>query len=261
MRDRSRLRVVLLTQNDVFHIPFSLRRFLERLDRESVEIVNLVVLPPMNEGLRKIAARMYRFLGPIDFVRRGIAFVAYRLLGRIGLTKRSLASLARGAHVDILDVLSVNAPDFVEYLKRESIDVLASISCPQILRKATLHAPTWGCINVHSGRLPEYRGLMPCFWAMYHGEDAVGVTVHTMDETIDGGKAVQRADVVIEETDTWDCLVRRCKEVGGELMARALGQIADGTETLVEYSGEGAYFSFPNRADVREFRRRGGRLL
>jgi len=261
MIDHMRLRVVLLTQGDVFHIPFALRRFFCRVDRELVDVTGLAILDPMNEHLPKLAARMLRFLGPADFVRRGGHYVLLRLLGWLGLTWRSPAVLARRNAVRILNVRSVNSPEFIEYLRRERIHVIASISCPQILRATTLQAPCWGCLNVHSGRLPEYRGLMPCFWALYNGEDSVGVSVHTMVEEIDGGKIIRRGDVPIRSTDSWDLLVRRCKVIGGEMMAEALGQIATGEEVLEEQVGGGVYYSFPDRSHVQEFKKCGGRIL
>jgi len=256
-----RFRVLLVTQDEPFHIPFSLRSFFRRLDRKTVNIVAMVVLAPMNKNLWELASRMFFFLGPIGFVRRGVAYLVLQLLERLGLTWRWPKALAKRNGVEILNISSVNSTALIEFIERERIDVLASISCPQVLRPRTLQAPSWGCLNVHSGRLPKYRGLMPCFWAMYNGEQTVGVSVHTMVEAIDGGKIVRRADVAIRSTDSWDRVVRACKVVGGELMAEALGQIANGEETLEEQEGEGAYFSFPSRSDAREMRRRGRRIL
>jgi methionyl-tRNA formyltransferase len=56
-------------------------------------------------------------------------------------------------------------------------------------------------------------------------------------------------------------VIRRTKQVGGDLMARVVQSIASGTATERENrEEEGSYFGWPSIEQMRHFRRQGGRL-
>ncbi len=58
-----------------------------------------------------------------------------------------------------------------------------------ILKNEILAAPRIGFVNVHPGRLPEYRGNSCPEWALYNGEP-VYATAHFIDEGIDTGPVI-----------------------------------------------------------------------
>jgi peptidoglycan/xylan/chitin deacetylase (PgdA/CDA1 family) len=74
----------------------------------------------------------------------------------------------------------------------------------RILKQSTFAIPLQGCINLHKGRVPEYRGLPPGFWELYDGASAAGVTVHSVDATLDTGAIVATSEVPILKWDTPD---------------------------------------------------------
>jgi methionyl-tRNA formyltransferase len=45
-------------------------------------------------------------------------------------------------------------------------------------------------LNLHLGKLPEYRGMRPVNWALKNGESVAGVTLHEVDEGIDTGPII-----------------------------------------------------------------------
>jgi folate-dependent phosphoribosylglycinamide formyltransferase PurN len=61
---------------------------------------------------------------------------------------------------------------------------------PAILAEARLVA-----LNVHPGRLPDYAGLYPHFYAMMAGERNISCTVHVMDDRIDSGPILASRDL------------------------------------------------------------------
>jgi methionyl-tRNA formyltransferase len=58
-----------------------------------------------------------------------------------------------------------------------------------ILKGELLAAPRIGWLNVHPGKLPEYRGNACPEWAVFNG-DEVWATAHLIDEGIDTGAVV-----------------------------------------------------------------------
>ena len=104
--------------------------------------------------------------------------------------------------------------------------------------------------------------MMPNFWQMYHDEKKVGITVHEINAGIDDGRIILQREVDIEPGETLDGLIKRTKRMGAHLMIEAIEMIRTGTVKYTENEkSQGTYFSFPTSEEVREFKRKGKRLV
>lgn len=252
------LDVIVVTQDDPFYMPIFFRTFLSELP-DDVRIDSIVLLDAFDESTLDLARRMLGLYGPVNFVRRGAEFAVRKGLDVTGMGRYSVESVAAEFGVDVTSRSTVNADDFVR--RAGDVDVALSVSAPEIFEPEVLEAPSWGCLNVHTSKLPEYRGMLPTFWAMYHGEEEVGVTVHTMVEEIDQGRILRQDTFAVEPDDTLDDVIARGKRNGGALAVRALEAVANSQADLTPMEGEGSYFSFPTVEERREFQRRGNELL
>jgi len=73
-------------------------------------------------------------------------------------------------------------------------------------------------LNVHSGKLPEYRGANVLNWAIINGEEHIGVTFHLVDRSIDTGPIIFESKLKIEKVDTAFTLQKRIgEEIGNKL--------------------------------------------
>lgn len=250
--------VTVVTQDDPFYMPIFFDSFFKNLDNR-VTIERVVLFDPFGENMLDLAQRMYGFYGPVNFVRRGIEYGIRTTLNRLGLQTYSVERLATRYGIQTEHRETVNQGSFVNRL--QDTDVLLSAASPEIFDADVLDAPDWGCLNVHTAALPKYRGMMPTFWALYHGDDEIGITVHTITEEIDKGQAVRRDTFAVESNDTLDDVIRRGKRRGGWLATAALEDVATGELTKSEITGEESYFSFPTPSDRRELQERGRKLL
>ena len=73
------------------------------------------------------------------------------------------------------------------------------IAFGQILPKAVLELPKYGCINIHASLLPKYRGAAPIQWCVIDGERETGITTMMMDVGLDTGDMLEKAVIPIEE--------------------------------------------------------------
>ena len=80
--------------------------------------------------------------------------------------------------------------DVLKALRVASPDVIAANNWRTWLPSEVLSFPKYGALNVHDGLLPEYAGFSPMLWALLNRESHVGVTVHEMNEVLDGGPIV-----------------------------------------------------------------------
>jgi len=249
------MRAVIITQDEPFATPVLLD---ELLGRRADAIVQVFIAPPTSkrESFGGLMKRWWAAFGPITFVRYGASYVMAKLLGH------GPAKVARRHHVPVADAPDVNAPEFLERLTELGTEMIISVACPQIFRRRLLKLPPRGCINVHSGPLPRYRGQLPTFWVLYNRERETAVTVHYMNKDIDDGPIILQRIVPIGPRESQAGLMRRCKQVGGELLAEVLDLLErDAITPLPNPREQATYFTFPTAHEAAEFRHRGGRWL
>jgi methionyl-tRNA formyltransferase len=251
-----RLRVLFVTEDDPLYVIRLFEVFFREYPRETVEVCGITIDRPFHEPPWKTLSRMLRFYG-----FAGVARLTARFL-RAKVSGRSIERLASEQSIPILPARSVNAPEYVEMVRGMSPDLIVSVAAPEIFRKEILRTPRRGCINIHSGRLPVYRGMMPTFWQMMRGESEITVTVHQMVEVLDGGKVLGTVAVPVAARDSLDRVITATKQEGARLLIEVLKQIHRGEEVGIPVDMSGAsYFSFPKREHVSEFRQRGHRLI
>jgi methionyl-tRNA formyltransferase len=199
---------------------------------------------------------MWRFYGPLDFMRLCIRFALVKARGV------SIENLARGRGIRVLPAASVNDPAYIQQVRALKPDVIVSVAAPEIFRKDILASASKRCINIHSGRLPKYRGMMPNFWQLLHGERFATVTVHEMAEKLDAGDVLHTLEFPLKDRDSLDRVITETKRAGAGLMIEVLRQIRDGRDRPQPLDmSQAGYFKFPQPADVKAFRKRGHRML
>lgn len=122
-------------------------------------------------------------------------------------------------------------PECVETLKGYQADVCVVVAFGQILPKEILEMTPYGCINVHASLLPKYRGAAPIQWAVIDGEEVSGVTTMQMDEGLDTGDIILKAQVPLDEKETGGSLFDRLAAEGAALCVKTLKALEDHTAT------------------------------
>lgn len=259
------LKLVFITQDDPFYVRIFFEEFVRVSDRRDGNMT-VVVAPAM--GKKSIAAllrQMYDFYGTWNFLRVGIRYILYRLAARLparGGRFFSVEQVCRYYGVRVMHASDINAPEFLRQMAQWDPDLIVSVAAPQVFREGLIGLPRRGCINIHNSKLPKYRGMLPNFWQMFHGEKMVGTTIHRINASIDDGDILLQMETRIEAGESLDALMRRTKKLGARLMIEALRLLKTGDIPAMRNRKEDAtYFAFPTRRDVDEFRRRGYRLL
>ncbi len=259
--------ILFITQRDPFYTKIFFEEFLKKYPNLK-EIKGVVICNTMGKkSSRKMVGQMYNFYGQKDFLRMGVRFIGHKLLAKIfGFLKvarfYTIEQAFRFYDIEVIKRDDINSTDFLQEMAEKDLDLIVSVAAPKIFKKPLLKLPRYGCINIHTAKLPKYRGMMPNFWNLYHDEKYTGVTIHTMDEKIDAGKIILQRDVEIKEGESLNSLTKRTKKIGAELMLEALRQVKSGEVRYSDYPNvESSYYSFPKKEDVREFRKRGKRIF
>lgn len=131
--------------------------------------------------------------------------------------------------VEFLLLEDVNAPESIETLRRQEVDVFVSMSYNQIFKTDAIALPPRGIINCHAGELPFYRGRNILNWALINDERHFGVTVHYItDSAIDTGDIILQKQLPITDQDTYATLLDRAIEACAAALVEALDQVRSG---------------------------------
>ena len=136
-----------------------------------------------------------------------------------------------------------DAEKSLEILKEHNPDCIVVAAYGQILPKAVLDLPRFGCINVHASLLPRYRGAAPIQHCIINGEEKTGITIMYMAEGLDTGDMIIKDEVVIDERMTASILHDKLTEISGPLLLKALSQLESGTAERTPQTDENTCYA------------------
>ena len=102
----------------------------------------------------------------------------------------------------VITPADANAADVVARVATFAPDFLFSFYYRQMLKPPLLALARRGALNMHGSLLPKYRGRAPVNWAVLHGENSTGASLHYMVEKPDAGDLVSQVEVPILPDDT-----------------------------------------------------------
>lgn len=140
----------------------------------------------------------------------------------------SLAEFASSEGLPVYQPQDVNASSFYKKLAEYEPDLGIMAGYNQILRSEILDLPRNGMLNLHGGKLPEYRGASTLNWMIINGESEGGVTILFADEGIDTGDIVAKARFEIAQSDTIMDVIEKANAVFPDLLLGVLRDIEDG---------------------------------
>jgi len=139
------------------------------------------------------------------------------------------AALAWG--LSVMQPASLREAGVVEQLAGLHPDVIVVAAFGQILPRSVLGIPRFGCINVHPSLLPRFRGASPVASAILAGEEFTGVSIMLMDEGLDTGPVLARAQIPVSAQDTTGSLAARLSLIGARLLQEVLSYWSRGELT------------------------------
>ncbi|UCE97551.1 MAG: methionyl-tRNA formyltransferase [Dehalococcoidia bacterium] len=114
----------------------------------------------------------------------------------------------------------------------------------QILPKMVLDTPVLGCVNIHPSLLPRYRGASPIHSAILDAAEFTGVSIMLMNEGLDTGPVLTRAQIPIADNDTAASLRLKLSLIAANLLQDVLPDFKKGQiipriqdESRATYSG------------------------
>ncbi|MBI2266396.1 MAG: hypothetical protein HYU64_14725 [Armatimonadetes bacterium] len=221
------MRIVLLTRLNR-GLPLL---FLEEMQSDSSATLCGVVYERNvpSRGLRFFARKLIRYCrmgAPLTFILNGLSFL-WRSLEFPPAHRQQEPSLRaycveRG--ILFLEVDAINGEQCRKILRDLAPDLMVSAG-NRLLKRSVFAIPPLGTINLHTGKVPDYRGGPPFFWELYHGEETVGATVHFVDDGVDTGPIIATGEFPILPGDTVNSLKERIIPEGARLLREAIHRL------------------------------------
>lgn len=101
-------------------------------------------------------------------------------------------------------------------------DVIVVAAYGQILPKEVLEISEYGCINIHPSLLPRHRGASPVASAILAGDEFTGVSIMLMDEGLDTGPLLVKAQIPISDIDSTGSLTLKLSLIAAHLLQDVL---------------------------------------
>jgi peptidoglycan/xylan/chitin deacetylase (PgdA/CDA1 family) len=229
-------------------------RTVDRIAAEHPDAELLVMLHRPRRRARRLIRNQFR-----NLKRHGWRWIPYQAAEIARSLRRAKAGAGwkRPPRVDLRAFPSLNGPQAVGALRSFAPDLGVSLAAP-ILKPALFAQPRLGTINIHKGKLPDYRGMPPAFWELWNGEAEVGITVHKVEAGLDSGPILLEDRVPVERFSTPAGLRVRLDELGVGMVAEAVRQLREGRAAFVPQPPGGCTRTRPTLAQEAALRRRLG---
>ena len=157
------------------------------------------------------------------------------------------AALAAHPRIALVRVDAINGAQARTLVGAGNFDLGIALGAP-ILKEALFALPRQGTINLHKGKLPDFRGMPPAFWELQQGAGSVGCTVHQVAAGLDTGAILLERSVPVDPFSTVAGMRVKLNRLGVDMVAEAVGQIADGSARFQPQIPGGATNTRPSLA-------------
>ena len=136
--------------------------------------------------------------------------------------KNIFIDYARSLGLNTFQPRKINDPAFLENLKSSEIELIILAGYSQIVDENFIKLSKNGCINLHAGLLPNYRGSSPMNWALINGEKNFSLSIIKVDKGIDTGDILIEKSIKIDIKDSINDLHKIANKIFPKLLDKVI---------------------------------------
>ncbi len=161
----------------------------------------------------------------------------------------SVAQLGRKSNLDIIQPSDPNDEQTERYLRKLEPDLFVLAGYGRIMKENIIYIPNIMCINLHAGKLPDYRGSSPMNWALINGESEFSLSMIRLDKGVDTGDVLLTKKFEIKDNYTIRDIHRIANENFPRLLKELLDKIEKGDHTEEKQDNRKARYYHLRRPD------------
>ena len=136
--------------------------------------------------------------------------------------KCGAAKRAQKLGIPHVNIKSAEEEQIIQLFNAWRVDLIVLAGWMRIVSPKLINAFPNRIINLHPSLLPKYKGLHAIEQALNSGDDVTGVSVHYVNEELDGGEVILQEEVPILPDDSVESLTRVIQRKEYELLPRAI---------------------------------------
>jgi len=256
------MKVLIITQDEPFYIPKMIKHILA-CQNDSYKVVGFTVLKPhrKNKSMKDWfleRAKIYSYL-ELFYVLSCAVFV--KSCNLLGLPYYSNRMIFKKNHVEEFVSEDINSEVYLNTIIRAEVDIIISISCPQLFKEGILKAAKIACLNAHGTLLPRHRGVFGTWWTLFSHDKEAGGTIHTMELKLDAGEIVWQKSFPVEDSDTQFSLAYKTKRDMCMGLVEILNKYANDKVKPIQPFFSSSYHRAPTKEMGKEFHKKGLRVI
>jgi methionyl-tRNA formyltransferase len=159
------------------------------------------------------------------------------------------AETARELGLELHQAPDVNSDESLAAIREARPEAIVVCAFGQLIKEPLLSE--FLMLNVHPSLIPRWRGAAPIERALMSGDRMTGVTIMRVTAGLDSGPIALAEEVAIEDGDDYATLSAKLAEVSGELVVRALDDLASGRMDFTEQDDAEATYAEKIAAEER----------
>ena len=159
------------------------------------------------------------------------------------LCPTAVKEFALQKNLEVFQPEKVNEPEAVQKILSCKAELFVTAAFGQILKRDLLYGAKYGAVNLHASLLPKYRGAAPIHYALWQGEKITGVTTMYMNEGMDTGDMIYKAEYEILPEDNTEKLYEKLSAIGADLLCKTVNDIEKGIAPRIPQNDEEATYA------------------
>ena len=119
-------------------------------------------------------------------------------------------------------ISSKNEDLIIDVMNAWKVDLIVLAGWMRIVTPKLINVFPNRIINLHPSMLPKYKGLHAIEQALESGDEMTGVSVHYVNEELDGGEVIMQSEVPILPTDDLETLTKAIQRREYYLLPKAI---------------------------------------
>jgi len=257
------MNIHIITQNEPFYIP-KMIKYIIKNKSSTDKIVSYTIMKPhrKNKSMAHwVRERLIIYnLHELFFVSVSFALIKLLKIFRRDFSFNSQKIFNKVGAVNIVTE-DINNSIYINKLKELNIDIIISISCPQLFGKELLESPKLASINAHGTLLPRHRGVFGSWWTLFNNDDYAGGTIHTMELKLDAGNILWQESFLVTKNETQYSIAYKTKRIMSKGILRTIENYKTNKITTVSPIYKNSYHKAPNKKQGKEFHKNGKKII
>ena len=149
-----------------------------------------------------------RGLSVYNYLRKSNKFNLDLYISKKNLNKKILKKISK--KYKLIKKFETN---IISHLKKQNYYLNIAAGWPLIFPSKVINLPKKGTINLHAGKLPEYRGGSPLNWQIIEGKKKIFISIIKMTKKLDAGPLYNQSKINFTDMDNINDLHKKVNKV------------------------------------------------